>query len=562
MDRIVLVSMRLLSELLCAAETAIGRGFLSEFKSCIGNVVRKHHEILTGFDFKWLELNAYILLSNLSKVEPEKRREKCVAALFDLLHAAFSCSERLGVGFEYLDKPALIYNVNHSLFEQYELARGIIHEKLVWFKKEKTKGAGNGRRVRISLRCGDRLESTRIPEQILKGVIESRKLSAKSLPLTFIRNFLNEPIGAGPLRKEVSGARRVAILLENDFHSHLVSVLELVLKELKKVSIPKIDIVLASGLNKQKLSKNLKETLSNIAPDNYSIVLHDAFDEDSLTEVGRTLSGARLKINTRVAEADYRIAIGSIRPHPYSGFTGGYQAILPGVAGAEAIVCNQVRGILLSSRIGSTADNPLFRDIQSAASLCGIDFLLNTVENKDGKAVNFVAGDPEEAYAKGVEISQKLFRTEVDARAEVVVLAPGTPYDQDLYTSLQSLGTTRQLLKPNGLTVLMVNPNHEDIFTLKKIVKLEYDDFPYLIDKDPKVLLIKNIMEVEGRNLIIAFGKAVRNIRLPIINVDTLGEAIDQAMRIINPSSILVVREAWNVIPEFKNGEPPLSADF
>ncbi|MHA1209451.1 MAG: hypothetical protein ACTSRF_09545 [Candidatus Freyarchaeota archaeon] len=69
-------------------------------------------------------------------------------------------------------------------------------------------------------------------------------------------------------------------------------------------------------------------------------------------------------------------------------------------------------------------------------------------------------------------------------------------------------------------------------------------------------------MEVEGRNLIIAFGKAVRNIRLPIINVDTLGEAIDQAMRIINPSSILVVREAWNVIPEFKNGEPPLSADF
>ncbi|MFB0560384.1 MAG: lactate racemase domain-containing protein [Candidatus Lokiarchaeia archaeon] len=562
MDRIVIVSVMLFSELLSAIETVDITNASSKFKSFIEKIVIKHPQVLTGFDFKWLGLNAFTILDNISRIEAGLRREKCIMAFFDLLQSAFTCGEKLGVGFEYLDKSALIYNANHPLFEQYELAKGAIHEKLVWFKREKTKRDGNKKRIKISLRCGNRLESTKIPERILNGMVEPKKTNLKNLSISSVRSVLEKPIGTDSLLKEVSGAKRVAIIVDCNFHYLTSELLKLILSEFKKLRVPKIELILACGLNGQSSSKIMKMLDSNIL-DQYIIAAHDALDEDSLTEVGRTLSGANLKINTKVVEADYRIAIGSIHPHPYSGFTGGYQTILPGVAGAEAIVCNQVRGTLLGSRIGFTADNPVFGDIQSVASLCRIDFLLNSVIDNRGEMVDFVAGDPERAYAKGVETSRKLFTTEVDERAEVVIIGPGKPYDQDLYTSLQSLGTTKNLLKPNGLTVLVADLDHEDLSKLKKVMAVEYDEFMGMVHKDPKALLIRNIMEVEGRNLILVSGSSLKDVgRLPIINVNNLGEAIDQVMRIANPSSLLVVREAWKVIPEFKNGEHPFSIDF
>lgn len=563
MDKIVIVSIKLLSELLSVVETVDIADASSKFRSCVEKVIHKHPQILAGFDFKWLELNAFNILDNLLKIEEISRRKKCTASLFDLFQTAFSCSEELGVESEQLDKPALIYNTHHPLLEEYDLAKGIIHEKLVWFKKEKIKRREeNKNKITISLRCGNRWESTKIPESLLNGVLEPPKTTSKKLPITRINNVFNEPIETEPLSKQISGAKNVAIILDYNSISLTNDVLKLVLRELKKVGIPKIEIVLACGLNEPNSNEAMKKLSDNIL-NRYSISLHNALDEDSLTEVGKTLSGAKLKINTKVVEAEYRIAIGTIRPDPYAGFTGGYQAILPGVAGTEAIVCNQIRGILLGSRIGTTTNNPVFKDIQSVASLCSIDFLLNAIVDNKGIMVDLVAGSPEKAYAKGINISRKIFTAKVDERAEMVILTPGKPYDQDIYTSLQSLGTTRHLLKPNGLTVLIADFNNDWLTRLEKVMALKYNEFLNMVHKDPKTLLIRNILEVEGRNLILVSGKPLKGIgRLPIISVENLSDAIDQATRIIKPSSILVIREAWNVIPEFKNGELPFSSDF
>ncbi|MEM2144806.1 MAG: lactate racemase domain-containing protein [Candidatus Jordarchaeaceae archaeon] len=562
MDRIVIISIKLLSELLSVVETVDITDASSKFKSCVEKVINKQPQILAGFDFKWLELNAFNILDNLLKIEERSRRKKCTASLFDLLQTAFSCSGELGVESEQLDKPALIYNVHHPLFEEYDLAKGIIHEKLVWFKKEKIKREENKNKVTISLRCGNRLESTKIPESLLNGVLEPLKTASKKLPINYISSFLDKPIETEPLAKQVSGAKNVAIILDYNSTPLTNDILKLVLSELKKVGVSKIEIVLACGLNELNSNKAMKVLPDGIL-NKYNINLHNALDEDNLVEVGKTLSGAKLKINTKVVEADYRIAIGTIRPDPYAGFTGGYHAILPGVAGAEAIVCNQIRGILLGSRIGATTHNPVFRDIQSAAQLCSIDFLLNAIVDNKGIMVDFVAGSPEKAYAKGINISRKLYTAKVDERVEMIILTPGKPYDQDLYTSLQSLGAIRHLLKPNGLAVLITNSNNDSFTTLEKVMAIKYNEFMNMVYKDPKTLLIRNILEVEGRNLILVSGKSLKGIgRLPIINVENLSEAIDQATRIIKPSSILVVREACNLIPEFKDGELPYSSDF
>ncbi|MEM2985303.1 MAG: lactate racemase domain-containing protein [Candidatus Jordarchaeaceae archaeon] len=564
LDKVVIVSVMLFSELMSAIEMVDTSNASSRFKSCVEKVVEKHPEVLRGFNVKWLGLNAFVILDNLSKIDgEEERREKYKEALFDLLQNSILCGEELGMGFDDLDKPAFIYNVNHPLLEQYDLAKGIVHDKLVWFKKEKIRREENKNKIIVSLRCRDRSESAKIPKQILSGVIEPPKITHKKFPINSIDNILNEPLGTDSLVREVSGAQNVAIIIDYDSLPTTSGILKLVLNDLKKAQIPQINIVVACGLNKPNSNKSISRILGSNILKNYNVTFHDSLDEDNLTEVGRTLSGARLKINTKVMDADYRIAIGSIHPHPYSGFTGGYQTILPGVAGAEAIVCNQVRGMLLNSRIGFTEKNPVYRDSQSVAPLCSIDFIINTIVDCEGNIVDLVAGNPEDAYRKGVEISRRLFAAKVDGRVEMVILAPGKPYDQDFYSSLQSIGAIKNLLTPHGLTVLIADLNHKDSRKLGEAMALKHHEFLDMVYKDPKSLLIRNVLEFMGRNLILVSRKILKNIgRLPIINVNNLSEAIDQANRIIKPSSILVVHEAWNTIPEFKNGERPFSADF
>ncbi|MBS7280231.1 MAG: DUF2088 domain-containing protein [Candidatus Freyarchaeota archaeon] len=563
MDRLVLVSVLLFSELMSVAEMVNTPNASSRFKSCVEKVVEKHPEVLRGFNVKWLDLNAFIILDNLSKIDEEGvRREKCKEALFDLLQSSILCGEELGMEFNDLDKPAFIYNVNHPLLEQYDLAKGVVHDKLVWFKKEKIRREENKNKTIVSLKCRDRLESAKIPKQILSGVIEPPNPIHKKFSINSISSVLNEPLGTDSLAREVSGSQNVAIIVDYDSLPTTSDILKLVLSDLKKAQIPQINMVVACGLNKPD-PKSINKIFGSKILENYSITFHDALDEDNLTEVGRTLSGARLKINTKVMDADYRIAIGSIHPHPYSGFTGGYQTILPGVAGAEAIVCNQLRGTLLNSRIGFTEKNPVYKDLQSVAPLCSIDFIINTIVDCEGNIVDLVAGNPEEAYPKGIDLSRRLYATKVDGRVEMVILAPGKPYDQDFYSSLQSIGTIKHLLTPHGLTVLVADLNRKDSRKLGEAMALKHHEFLNMVYKDPKSLLIRNILEFMGRNLILVSRKILKNIgRLPIINVNNLSEAIDQANRIIKPSSILVVREAWNIIPEFKNGERPFSADF
>ncbi|MEX2752059.1 MAG: hypothetical protein Q6366_009250, partial [Candidatus Freyarchaeota archaeon] len=164
MDKVVIVSVMLFSELMSAIEMVDTSNASSRFKSCVLKVVEKHPEVLRGFNVKWLGLNAFVILDNLSKIDgEEERREKYKEALFDLLQNSILCGEELGMGFDDLDKPAFIYNVNHPLLEQYDLAKGIVHDKLVWFKKEKIRREENKNKIIVSLRCRDRSESAKIP---------------------------------------------------------------------------------------------------------------------------------------------------------------------------------------------------------------------------------------------------------------------------------------------------------------------------------------------------------------------------------------------------------------
>ncbi len=62
----------------------------------------------------------------------------------------------------------------------------------------------------------------------------------------------------------------------------------------------------------------------------YNVYNHNPYE--NCVSLGKTSRGTPLSINTEFMQADLRIAIGSIIPHPTAGYGGGGKIILPGIS--------------------------------------------------------------------------------------------------------------------------------------------------------------------------------------------------------------------------------------
>jgi nickel-dependent lactate racemase len=70
------------------------------------------------------------------------------------------------------------------------------------------------------------------------------------------------------------------------------------------------------------------------------ILVHDAKDNAKVKFLGKTRRNTPVWLNQAIWEADKIIAINSVEPHYFAGFTGGRKSFLPGIAGLETITAN------------------------------------------------------------------------------------------------------------------------------------------------------------------------------------------------------------------------------
>jgi len=85
---------------------------------------------------------------------------------------------------------------------------------------------------------------------------------------------------------------------------------------------------------------------------------------ENCTSVGPSPQGIPMQFNAEVMMCDLKIGIGSIVPHPMSGFGGGSKIILPGVASITTIDLNHTRlGPSETTGIGKYEGNILKSDM-------------------------------------------------------------------------------------------------------------------------------------------------------------------------------------------------------
>ena len=187
---------------------------------------------------------------------------------------------------------------------------------------------------------------------------------------------------------------------------------------------------------------------------------HDAHDASSQVYIGTTSRGTRVEINRLVHEADRIIVTGAAVLHYFGGYGGGRKSVVPGVASVDTIAHNHAMNLDPHSdrinpavRIGGLDGNPVAEDLLEATKLTHVDYVINTVMNRNGEIAGIFAGDLDAAFEAARKLAHDMFAVEIAERADVVIAASAST--QNFVQTHKALFNSYQAVKPDGRIVLV-----------------------------------------------------------------------------------------------------------
>lgn len=234
-----------------------------------------------------------------------------------------------------------------------------------------------------------------------------------------IRAALEKPIGTLPLREFAHGKKEVVILFDDMSRvTRAAQVVPHVLEALAEAGIKDnhIRFICALGCHGALTCIDFTKKLGEDVLARFPVYNHNPFG--NCVPVGKTKTyGTDVSINAEVMKCDLKIAIGMVVPHPMSGFGGGGKIILPGVSAFSTVHHNHhstfrdMRELKGKLGIGVFDENPMRLDIEEAAELAGLDFIVNCLINEQGETVKVFAGALKPAYAEAVKIAKSHYLT-------------------------------------------------------------------------------------------------------------------------------------------------------
>ena len=315
--------------------------------------------------------------------------------------------------------------------------------------------SGERSEMKIDLGFGSGVQSVTLPDKNILAVLEANPVEYKLTGTDEVRRALREPIGAAPLRETVHAGETVAIVTSDITRPCPTwKMLPPVLEELFAAGIRPENITVTFALGSHR--HHTEEEHKKLMGESYGLVACRDSDGVNCTHLGVTKRGTPVDIDTAVASADRRICFGNIEYHYFAGYSGGAKAIMPGVSTREAIQSNHSRMVEAAACAGKLTGNPVREDIEEAAAICGVDYIVNVVLDAHKEIVYAVAGDVTKAHRDGCRFLDGLYRKTIPHRADIVLVSQGgAPKDLNLYQVQKALDNAKHAVRHGGIIVLV-----------------------------------------------------------------------------------------------------------
>ena len=303
---------------------------------------------------------------------------------------------------------------------------------------------------------GKRTEKVLVPERNLVGILRAASAEAPASEEAEIRRALAEPIGSKMLREIVRPGEKIAII-SSDVTRPMptAKVMPALLDELYAAGVKGEDITLVFALGSHRRQSD--EEKRRLAGERaWAEIRCVDSDPDDCVHLGVTKAGTPVDITRVVAEADRRICLGNVEYHYFAGYSGGAKAVMPGCSTRAAIQSNHSMMIRPEACAGNLKTNPVRADIEEAAALCGVDFILNVVLGEHKEILRAAAGDVTAAHRALCAFLDTIYLKELPQAADIVLVSQGgAPKDLNLYQTQKALDNARHAVREGGIIILI-----------------------------------------------------------------------------------------------------------
>ena len=310
--------------------------------------------------------------------------------------------------------------------------------------------------MKLEFGLGTSTQVVEVPEKNLIGVLRAKSAPAIASEEEEVRRALREPVGAPPLRQVVRPGEKIAVIT-SDITRPMPTrkVMPALLDELYAAGVKPEDITLvfALGSHRRQTDEERRRLAGERAWNEIRCV---DCDPDDCVHLGVTSAGTPVDITRVVAEADRRICLGNVEYHYFAGYSGGAKAIMPGCSTRAAIQSNHSMMVRAEAAAGNLKTNPVRRDIEEAAALCGIDYILNVVLGEHKEILRAAAGDVTLAHRELCAFLDKIYLNELPQAADIVLVSQGgAPKDLNLYQTQKALDNARHAVRQGGIIILI-----------------------------------------------------------------------------------------------------------
>ena len=314
----------------------------------------------------------------------------------------------------------------------------------------------------VSIRYGKGELHVRLPMGCEATIIRKPDMPVLQDPIYAIRDALMNPVDAPSLAELAKGVRRACLVI-CDITRPVPNgpILKGLIEQLRDsgVSLERITILIATGLHRPNLGKEMREVVGDDwVYNSVRVENHFARDRQWMVDLGKTpTDGIPVILNRHLVDADLRIAIGLVEPHFMAGYSGGRKVIAPGVAGEETIRTIHNHRFMADplSCNGNLISNPLHRGQLEILKVIGKSYAINTVidEARRMSFVNF--GDCEKSHLESVAFVKRYAEVPLDRQFKTIVTsAAGYPLDKTYYQTVKGMVAPIQILADGGQMII------------------------------------------------------------------------------------------------------------
>ena len=315
----------------------------------------------------------------------------------------------------------------------------------------------------LELGFGKGTQAVNVPDKNVIGILTPNEVTVDLTGEAEVRRALENPIGSPRLKDIVKPGEKIAVIT-SDITRPCPSykMMPALLDELYAAGIAREDITLVFALGSHR-AHTAEERLKLAGERAFNEIRCIDGDAATAVSMGVTSRGTPVDIVEEVAKADRRICLGNIEYHYFAGYSGGAKAIMPGVSTRAAIQSNHTMMVDPLACAGNITTNPLRQDIEEAADICGVDFILNVVLDEKKQIIKAVAGDVTKAHRAGCAFLDTLYEKKIPERADIVIVSQGgAPKDLNLYQTQKALDNAKHAVK-NGGTIILVGACQEGL---------------------------------------------------------------------------------------------------